>query len=240
MNLPAASYFVFQIHLHAKALRPEGKSESVQVPLLTNDSYSSLVASSHGLVWTCFNIFERLWRCVSANIGRVDLVVLAARDCFEPRWVFKIRGTWDLVDCVIRRTRLCEDVSDHHLRGTVSKLKAFLLNVVAHEVVFYADMLRSLMLAWVLRDGNCTLVVTVDCDGSLGKPQFFEQFRVPNNSLTTSDSAKYSASAVDRATIDCFLDLAEIHAPPNMTTKPLIDFRSSLFANSASQYPSPT
>ncbi|KAF0693246.1 hypothetical protein As57867_015708, partial [Aphanomyces stellatus] len=54
-----------------------------------------------------------------------------------------------------------------------------LLHLIAHKVVLGTDVLGSLVVAGVLGDRYRALVVTVNDNASLGKPQFFKQLDVP-------------------------------------------------------------
>src|ERR1700761_1165751 len=59
-----------------------------------------------------------------------------------------------------------------------------------------------------------------------GRNSSVSNFRIQSDSLTASHIAIYSASAVDRATNDCFLAAQLIAPPAILNTYPPIDFQS--------------
>ena len=86
-------------------------------------------------------------------------------------------GTQDFE--LLTRNGFHQDVRDHHLAWTVLEFDFLFLDVVAHKMELGADMFGSFVLARILRDGNCALVVTMDNDCSLREAKFFQQFGVP-------------------------------------------------------------
>ena len=65
------------------------------------------------------------------------------------------------------------------LLGQYLEFDLLFLDVVTDNMELGADVLGSFVLARVLRDCNCTLIVTVDNDCLLREAKFFQQFGVP-------------------------------------------------------------
>src|SRR5277367_1836996 len=70
-----------------------------------------------------------------------------------------------------------------------------------------------------------------------GNPNSLERFLSQTASRPASESATYSASVVDSAIMDCFLDFQVITPPAAKKTYPIVDFISQLFAYAVSAKP---
>ena len=94
-----------------------------------------------------------------------------------------------------------------------------------------SNMLGPLVEPGVLRHRNRPIVIAASQDrGALGKSQFYVQVPQLEASRAVSDSATYSASVNDSATVVCFLDLHVMALFAVIKMYPEMVLQSSAFA----------
>jgi len=100
--------------------------------------------------------------------------------------------------------------------------------MMSDKHIWYVDMLRArTRLLWINDQSDCSLVVNKRVASVCAYPISARSFLAHMTSSAAMLAATNSASTVDVATIDCFVDFHVIGVPERMSTYPVVDLRES-------------
>jgi hypothetical protein len=110
------------------------------------------------------------------------------------------------------------------------------LHIFSNKVTINFNMFRTFMKNRVENNMPCCLIVTIHFHGFLVfYSKVMKKVFDPFSSLAVDSMVRYSAFALDLATIFYFLLFYVTRLPPTKTQKPMVDFLSWLSAQSASE-----
>jgi hypothetical protein len=133
---------------------------------------------------------------------------------------------------------LGEDVNNLILCADINKINLTYQDLLLNEVIMNLNVFRPCMKHWVLSQLNTAKVITIYDNLSLHMhPKSPSSLRNQATSHAAIAAPLYSASVLDKATVDCFLLLQVTATFPKENIKPLVDLLFEMLpAQSASMY----